>query len=302
MYVGWMTLGEGHPLDPASNYGDEIINNDRTLAYARHLGLGWLSNCEDCEASDIILSGTTYQTPISDPAPWWDDHFPQRAGFCGVFGVDVTGVEDSTASAQVTPNLAHGGVIGATRLAPKEFTVRALAVADGECALQEGIAWYQRHVHERNKPCQPAYLTFFYCCPPLECRPDQALDPCPCDDMTTPGGPCWPDDYAGLKAGCGSTWWPTTYAELKSGPPTDDEWCHWVYLYYELRIGANAWSCGAEACVVPYVWHYNDAVVTDGPNVVSHRILSNGAYAELEFTITTGDPAPHRMMGRYPYD
>lgn len=298
MYVGWMILGEGHPLDPTSNKGDELINNDRALAYAAAMGVGWLHNCEDCDqASDVGLAGAIYGTPKTDPAPWYDARFPDTAGFCGIFGVDVSGAEDSTTTATVTPALATGGVIGKNYSQPREMVVRGLAVADSECALQEGFNWFRQRAHERAAGCIGDTLSFFYCCPPLECRPDAGIDPCPCDDMTTPGGPCWVDTYGELKTGCGADWWPTTYGELKAGPPAGTDWCHWVYVYYELRIGADAWSCGAEACMVPYLWQFYECAVTDGPNVVNHRKLTTGSFIEFDMTVTAGDPTPHRLKG-----
>jgi hypothetical protein len=296
-----MLLGEGHPLDPTSNVGDEIVNNVRALTYAQSLGLGWLSDCLDCDsASEYALAKVLYATPKTDPAPWYNNRFPDSAGFCGVYGIDITGAEDATLDIGVTNTLSPGGVLGTTYIRPREMIVRAIAVADSECALQEGFNWFKQRAAERAAECRGDTLTFFYCCPPMDCRADDPRDPCPCDDMETPGGPCWVDTYLQLRSGpdeCTPTWWPTTYGELKSGPPTDDEWCHWVYVYYELTLGADEWTCGAEACVVPYLWQFYDCAIVEGPSVLSHRTLSRGAFMELEFTIVAADPVPHRLKG-----
>lgn len=299
MHVGWMTLGEGLPLDPASNFADEMVNNERAYAYADHLGLGWLQDCLECDtASDVALSGVTYTDPVSDPAPWYTPTFPELAGFGGIVGVDVTGAEDSTVTATVRPALTGGGKIGPRYAGPRTMVLRGLAVADGECALQEGFNWFTRKVKRLQSPgCIGDRLTFFYCCPPMTCRD---ADPCPCDDLETPGGPCWANTYGELRDGpteCTPTWWPSTYAELRDGPPTDDEWCHWVYQYYEIKLGADAWSCASEECVVPYVWQFYECAVTEGPTVLDHRTMSTGALLEFEMTLVAGDPHPHRLRG-----
>jgi len=286
-----MVMGDGLVLEESANIGDEIINNDRCLAYADALGVGWLHNCEDC---DIDLPGALdFTTPKEDGVPWYDPRFPATAGFCGIFGVDVTGIEDNTYTATVTRSLTRGGVIGPRYPAPREFVIRGLAVADSESALQEGFNWFKRRASQRGVECAPMWLSFFYACPPMECRPEEALDPCPCESTSYP--PCWVDTYGQLKgAGC-SSWWPDTYAQLKDGPPDESVWCHWVYEYYELRIGADQWSCAMEDCVVPYLWQFYDAAVSEGPKVIDHRELSVGGYIEFEMTITTGDPFPHRI-------
>lgn len=302
MHIGWLTLGDGQPLDPVSNAADEIINNVRTTTYARNMGIGWLHDCHDCDsAGEYALSGTLYDTPQTDPAPWYNPAFPDTAGFCGIFGIDVTGAEDFTSTSTVTNSLRFGGVIGSRYAGPRTLVIRALAVGDSDCAVREGFNWYRKHLFSRQKPCGDEKLTYFYCCPPMECRPDDTRDPCPCEDMTTPGGPCWVNTYAELAAGpteCTPDWWPNTYAELRDGPPDGTDWCHWVYQYYEITLGADKWSCGSEECVVPYIWQFYDCAVIEGPTVLERRNMpSAGAYLEFEMTLVAADPYPHRLRG-----
>lgn len=300
MHVAWMTLGEGRPLDAASNVDDELVNNRRVLAYAQNAGVGWLLDCDPCDStSELTLPQITYSDPVSDPAPWYDPARPDSAGFLGVFGIDMTKTQDSTRRSNVSQALGSRGMVGTAYHSPRQMVLRALAVATDDCALNEGLRWLRTRVEATEDPCTGDTLTFFDCCPSLTCR-DETVDPCPCDDMTTPGGPCWPTTYAELRDGpsCDPTWWPSTYAELRDGPPTDDEWCHWVYTYYELRIGAPAWSCGSEYCLVPYVRQFDRVAVAEGPIVLDRHAMSAGAFAEIELTIVAADPIDHGLPGR----
>lgn len=301
MYPGWLLLGQGTPLDPLSNKADELINNPRALAYAKKFGLGWVQDCLDCEtASESTLTETDYNGPRVDPAPWYRQFRPDTSAFMGVLGIDVTGADDLTIGATVTPSLAFGGTVGPRYHAPRTMVFRALAIARDNTGLQEGLRWLRNRVSGSTDPCIGERLTYFDVCPPMTCRLEHP-EPCPCLDMTTPGGPCWPDAYLGLKGSppCSPDWWPGTYQELIDGPPTAEEWCHWVYTYYELRIGADAWTCGAEACVVPYLRQFYNASVIEGPNVLNYRVLSNGAgaFAEIEFTVVAADPFEHGLTG-----
>lgn len=297
MRPDWLLLGEGHPLDPVSSTIDELVNNRRTLIYAEAAGVGFLLDCDPCDA-ELELTNPLYVDPVSDPAPWYDPARPDTAGFLGVFGLDLTGTENSTRTAKVNQSLGSRAGIGTAYHGSREMVLRALAVATDDCALTAGLRWLRERVDATRDPCVGDILTLFDCCPPLSCR--EEVDPCPCDDMETPGGPCWANTYAELRDGpsCNPTWWPSTYGELKAGPPTNDEWCHWVYAYYELKLGADKWTCGSEFCVVPYLRQYDYAAITEGPTILSRHVVSAGAFAEIEITLAAADPIEHKLVGR----
>jgi hypothetical protein len=52
-----------------------------------------------------------------------------------------------------------------------------------------------------------------------------------------------------------------------------------------------------QACVLPRLRSFYDARVTEGPTVLRRREMSKGAMAEIEFTITCGDPGIYAYGG-----
>jgi hypothetical protein len=110
----------------------------------------------------------------------------------------------------------------------------------------------------------------------------------------------WPDNYAEEIEGPSSTFWPETYGQLITGPPElDDDWCMWIDSYRDLRLGPPDWTCCVQACVTPYLRQFHNVRVTEGPIVLQKPALnSNGAVAEIEFTIVAGDPQVYSMPGR----
>lgn len=121
-------------------------------------------------------------------------------------------------------------------------------------------------------------------------------------EETTPSDetPWWPSNYDEETHGDEGFWWPDTYGELIVGPPeTAEEWCAWVERYGDLKAGPATWACCADACITPYMRQFYNVRVTEGPTMLSHpRLNSQGAVAEIEFTIVAADPAVHAMPER----
>jgi len=283
-YAGYLSIGDQDPLTAAT--ATEIVNTERAVAYARAAGLNWLHECGDCpQLIGIGNDGQPYDTPATDPAPWYDPTNDDSEGFLGVVGLDVTGMENSTRQATVTMAMTGGGVIGPSYEGPRTIVVRAIAIAVDECGLSYGLSWLRQQYQAITDPCGGDPLTFFDCCPAM-CEPDDG----------TPAVPCWPDTYAELAVGpsCNPTFWPTTYAELIAGPPEgDEEWCFWPATYRQLR-SPPTWTCVVTNCVAPYLRQLNNCRVTSGPTVLMSRprMNSRGSMAEIEFTVVAADPEP----------
>jgi hypothetical protein len=337
MYPGWMIIGTQDPIGFPGDY-TEIVNSTRAYAYADYAGLCWLQDCSECDAAAVVTPGYPYTSPITDPAPWYDENDPDSWGFLGVIGLDVEGADNSTRQATVTMGISGIGVIGPTYMGPRTLVIRALAIATDECALQYGLTWLRQQYGTEQNPCGGDSLTFFDCCP------------CVCPD-DAPGGPCWAETYGELKGTprcIGEAWWPLTYAEETFGPPDPmqwwpdtysqettplvtvtwwpdsyeeeifgpssiywpdtygelitgpadpfEDWCIWVETYRDLRLGPPDWTCCVDACVTPYMRQYHNVRVTEGPMVLQKpQLNSQGAVAEIEFTIVAGDPVIHAM-------
>lgn len=264
-----------------------MVNNERAYAYARWAGLTWLSPCDPCDVVELIVGdGSRFQSPVLDPAPWYDPDDPDTWGFLGVVGLEVHGDQDSTRRSNVSMGLSGQGIIGPQYMAPREMTVRALALAQDECSLSRGLLWLRGQYGSSKNPCGGDPMTYFDCCP------------CVCEDDETPGGPCWAHNYLELRSGpsCDPQWWPATYADVIAGPPAEDEeWCDWPDIYRQLRTGPPAWSCCIDQCVVPYMRQFHNTRVTAGPTILRHPEMSCGSMVEIEFTIVAADPVPHGM-------
>lgn len=114
---------------------------------------------------------------------------------------------------------------------------------------------------------------------------------------------CWADTYQQLRVGvnCSSEiddCWVINYAELRSGPDCldTDVWCIWPQTYSQLKFGPPGWSCCYAQCVVPEMRQFHNTRVTSGPTVLSRPLMnSQGAVAEIEFTVVAADPKPYGM-------
>lgn len=289
-HPGYLAIGLEDPLSTPPSVSYEIVNNNRALAYADGV-LTWLNDCDFCPDLDPVLPHGTYVSVAADPAPWYDPRQIDSAGFFGVIGLGMEGAEDSTRQANVSMALRGGGIIGRTYQGPRTIVLRAMAIADAECSLQYGLRWLNEQFLFSERPCFGDPLTFFECCPDVDCVVEDR-----------PVGPCWPLTYTELHDGpsCDPDWWPTTYEDLKLGPPylragTEGDWCDWAGIYRELHSWLPPWNCCTETLVIPRMKQLADARVVAGPTVLSHPNMSNGALAEIEFTIVTADPTATRM-------
>ena len=129
-WSGWASLG-----------GTELVNASRTEQYARNLGIRWLTGAYDNEALPLILGHGAYTTPLQDDAPWIDPDNPHSWEFLGAYPVDITGIEDSTRTAEVIEYIDDGGVAGRIRHATKAVVFNLLLVATTEAGADYGMTW-----------------------------------------------------------------------------------------------------------------------------------------------------------------
>lgn len=159
----WLSLG-----------GNEIVNNARTLGYAltANCPMGWfkIPPCDTLAAA--TLAAEQYDDSERERSPWYDPVLPDVSGrFFGAYGLSIKGIEDSTRTATVTEGLGDGGVIGRVRKAPREVTVQAILAAEGQDALEYGVAWLNAALDpnacgQHGDACGTADLAYFSTCPP----------------------------------------------------------------------------------------------------------------------------------------
>jgi hypothetical protein len=121
--------------------GTEILNASRVEAYAAHANLGWFKAAYGETDLAWLLGENEYSSPLQDDAPWTDPKNLTSYDFYGVYPLSVTGVEDSTISANVVESIIDGGYIGRTRRATRPVVFSAVLVGADECAVEYGMRW-----------------------------------------------------------------------------------------------------------------------------------------------------------------
>lgn len=151
MFNGWLSFA-----------GTELLNEERVRAYVKELvpTLKMPTICRDEKDLAVLLDDPPYRSPMFDEAPWIDHDDPDTYGFCGAFPLSVTGLTDSTRTAQLLQNTGDGGAVVGRRNGAKEVRVSALLIATDEAALAAGKRWLSAALGGGCDPCEPADLCF----------------------------------------------------------------------------------------------------------------------------------------------
>jgi hypothetical protein len=120
--------------------GVEIINVDRTEAYADHVGLGWFRNVYSNGNLGPMLD-EEYSLPMQDDAPWVDGDDPNSWNFYGCYPLTITGIEDSTQTAEVVESTRDGGIVGSPRRSTRSMVFQCVLIGADECAVEYGARW-----------------------------------------------------------------------------------------------------------------------------------------------------------------
>jgi len=141
VYEGFLSFG-----------GTEIINATRTAKYVRNLLSSF--RLRDVSSNPYIedILGEQYDGPVQDDAPWVDASNPATFDFLGLYPLSVEGIDDSTATANITESLGAGGYSDIPRDASRDIRVRALAIGKNPLALSAGLAWLDAALNP--PPCQ----------------------------------------------------------------------------------------------------------------------------------------------------
>jgi hypothetical protein len=121
----------------------EILNTQRTVAYAKHMGAGWVKNPERSDVADIapLLGDDPYDTPLQDTPPWFDPDDPDTWHFYGLLPIEITGLDDSTRTAAITEGTSDGGTVGRIRNQTRSAVFHVLLLGDSDAACNAGFEW-----------------------------------------------------------------------------------------------------------------------------------------------------------------
>jgi hypothetical protein len=121
--------------------GQEVINAARTEAYAADQT--WFRPVFDNDNLAGLLDHAEYTFPL-DEAPWYDPDVPESADFFGYYPLEVTGLDDSSRTSQVTESTLHGGAPGRLRFATRPVVFNGILVGANEKAVAYGAMWLRR--------------------------------------------------------------------------------------------------------------------------------------------------------------
>lgn len=169
MFDGYLSLG-----------GQEILNSQRTKAYADHL-LPQFTLREGCCACDTLaeyLGDAPYTTPLQDQAPWVSLYRQESTEFLGLVPLSLEGFDDSTIQTPYTEVTGDGGVAGRSRRASRELRGSALMLATTEKGMTFGMSWLRDALFGEpctTGDCSGTSLCYLASCPDL-CDDDLAVD------------------------------------------------------------------------------------------------------------------------------
>lgn len=122
--------------------GNELANLPRVIAYG---GCEFFDRACPCAA----LDDEVFDTPATDPAPWYDANYPESADFFGFLPESIT--LSPTATRSVSAVSGPGSFIGPERLSGRVVDVVGWMVAQN----LEGMWWGEKWLTEalRGTPC-----------------------------------------------------------------------------------------------------------------------------------------------------
>lgn len=122
----------------------EIINAERTEAYAEMAGVTWFRPQFRNEWVHTALGEDVYEGVELDGAPWFDERVPYSKEFYGAYPLDITGLTDSTQQATIVEGLGDGGVVTQSRSATKSVVFNLVLIAASEAGAEYGTQWLKR--------------------------------------------------------------------------------------------------------------------------------------------------------------
>lgn len=159
--------------------GQELWNVPRLQAYLENVGSPFSTGSQVCGCSTLTpaMLGEEaqlgdpggiprYNTPILDPAPWYDVDTPSSADYLGFLPLSVTGLEDNPRARNVTNTVGGGGIFGPQRELPRTVTVTGLIIGASCCGSEYGLHYLTEALAGcTGDTCDGDCIEMFNCCP-----------------------------------------------------------------------------------------------------------------------------------------
>jgi hypothetical protein len=167
--------------DYAEIGGVEVWNMARLSAYLKNVGSPFDTGAAVCSCDTLTRAvidndptAPAYDTPATDPAPWYDVDVPDSAKFLGFMPISVDGLDDNPRARTVTNAVGGGGVFGPVRALPRTITVTGLLIGASCCGADYGMHWLTEALAGcADTACGGDCATFYQCCPEATETPAQ---------------------------------------------------------------------------------------------------------------------------------
>lgn len=157
--------------------GGELWNTSRLAAYLANVGSPFSSGASICGCPTLtaeVLGDEPYDTPATDPAPWFDPDHPVTGEFLGFMPLRLDGLDDNPRARTVTGAVGGGGVFGPVRELPRTVTVTGLLIGSTCCGSEFGLHYLGEALAGcTGDACDGDCLTMYDCCPEAGLTPAQ---------------------------------------------------------------------------------------------------------------------------------
>lgn len=159
--------------DFASASGQEVWNLARLQAYLTNIGSPFDTGPAICTCGNLTpaMLGddelVAYDTPATDPAPWYDPDFALSGQFLGFMPLSLEGVDDNPRRRSVTNAVGGGGVFGPSRVQPRNITVRGVLIGTSCCGVDYGLHYLTEALSAgcTGESCDGDCFEMLACCP-----------------------------------------------------------------------------------------------------------------------------------------
>lgn len=153
--------------------GTPVVNNALTYYLVQNLDCPFDRIVGDCRCGSLLgLPGGLPLNPTMEDAPWYDPANPDVSSrFYGLYGWSIKGLGDTNRSTQIMEGIDDGAWLGRTRRTARQVRVEGMLIAQGEDALDYGLAWLSSALDgdrcgQHAAACGVTDLEYFTACPP----------------------------------------------------------------------------------------------------------------------------------------
>lgn len=150
--------------------GVEVINTARLQAYLTNVGSPFdtgpaICRCDSLTA-EILGAPAPYDTPATDPAPWYDVDYDHSGEYLGFLPLSITGLDNNPRAREISGVVGGGGTFGPVRDLPRTITVTGVLIGSSCCGAEYGLHYLTEALQScAGTSCQGGCVSMYLCCP-----------------------------------------------------------------------------------------------------------------------------------------